>query len=185
MTTADLIASFKKQPVAFACGLLCLILGGLLYFRSDVVEADQADYDAKSAQAAKIVANVSASKNLAEQVKEIQAATTEMEGRLLQSGQLGINLQYFYKLETETQVKLLDVRPNGISKNSKATYIPVPFSVSVQGPYKQLMLFLSRLENGPHFCHFSSATFTKLAGGETASQNLMTLTLNLELLGQP
>ena len=150
-----------------------------------MVDADQADYDAKSAQAAKIVANVSASKNLAEQVKEIQAATKEMEGRLLQSGQLGINLQYFYKLETETGVKLVDVRPNGISRNNQAAYLPVPFNVSIQGPYNKIMLFLARLENGPHFCHFNSATFAKLASGEGASQNMMTLTLNLELLGQP
>ncbi|HEY4247183.1 MAG TPA: hypothetical protein VGM64_10025 [Lacunisphaera sp.] len=185
MTTADITASFKKQPVGFACGLLCVVLGALLYFRSDVVDADQADYDAKSAQAAKIVANVSASKNLAEQVKEIQTATKEMEGRLLQSGQLGINLQYFYKLETETGVKLVDVHPNGISKNNKTAYLPVPFNVSIQGPYKKIMLFLAQLENGPHFCHFNSATFTKLTGGEGASQNMMTLTLNLELLGQP
>jgi Tfp pilus assembly protein PilO len=185
MTAADITASFKKQPVGFACGVLCLVLGGLLYFRSGVVDEDQADYDAKSAQAAKIVANVSAAKNLAEHVKEIQAATKEMEGRLLQSGQLGINLQYFYKLETETGVKLVDVRPNGISKTNKAAYIPVPFSMSIQGPYKKIMLFVSRLENGPHFCHFSSATFTKLGGGEAASQDTMTLTLNLELLGQP
>ena len=85
MTAADITASFKKQPVGFACGLLCLVLGGLLYLRSDVIDADQADYDTKSAQAAKIVANVSASKNLAEQVKEVQSATKEMEGRLLQA----------------------------------------------------------------------------------------------------
>ena len=185
MTAADITASIKKQPVGFACGLLCLVLGALLYFRSDAIDQDQSDYDTKAAQAAKIIANVSASKNLAEQVKEIQAHTKDMESRLMQAGQLAVNQQYFYKLEAENEVKLLDLRQNSIPRNSKTTYIPVPFIVSVQGPYKQIMAFLNRLENGPHFCHISSATFNKMVGGEGAAQNAMTLTLNLELLGQP
>jgi Tfp pilus assembly protein PilO len=185
MTAADITAIIKKQPVGFACGLICLVLGALLYFRSDVIDQDQSDYDTKSAEAAKIIANVSASKNLAEQVKEIQAHTKDMESRLVQAGQLATNQQFFYKLEAENEVKLLDLRQNSIPKSNKTAYVAVPFTLSVQGSYKQIMAFLDRLENGPHFCHFSSATFNKVAGGDVAAQNTMTLTLNLELLGQP
>ena len=184
MTSADLIALIKKQPLGFACGLLSLIVAVLLYFRSSKIDENQAEFEAKSAEAAKIVSNVSASKNLAEQVQEIQAHTKEMEGRLVRAGQLAVNLQYFYKLEAENDVKLLDVRQNSLPRSSAAAYQGIPFNVTVQGSFKQVMVFLNRLENGRHFCRFSNVVFGKAPpnGGDTQS---MTLTLNLELLGQP
>lgn len=184
MTTADISASFKKQPIGFICGLVILVLAVLLYLQSTETETNQADYEAKSGEAAKIIANVNASKNLAEHVQEIQSQVKEVESRLVRATQLAINLQYFYKLEAETEVKLTDVRQNAVSRGSGTAYTGVPFTISVQGSYKQVMVFLNRLENGRHFCHFNGANFTKVAS-DNSSQNLMTLTLNIELLGQP
>jgi Tfp pilus assembly protein PilO len=183
MTSADLIVLIKKQPLGFACGLVSLVVAGVLYFRSSKIDESQVEFEARSAEAMRIVSNVNASKNLTEQVQEIQAHAKEMEGRLVRAGQLAANQQYFYKLEAENDVKLLDVRQNSLPRTSAATYQGIPFSVTVQGSYKQVMVFLNRLENGRHFCHFSSVVFSKTSGGVDAQT--MTLTLNLELLGQP
>ncbi len=181
MTSADLIARLKKQPVGFACGLICLLCAGWLYFRSGEIGKRQADYEAKSAEAAKVSSNVGFSKNLPEQVTELQAASKEMEGRLVRAGQLAVNLQYFYKLEAENEVKLLDVRQNPLPRNTKTLYVGIPYSVNVQGPYKNVMAFLQRLEKGRHFCRINNATFNKFAGGTAG----LTMALNLDLLGQP
>jgi len=183
MTAADITAAFKKHPIGFVCGLLSVILAVLVYLQTSETDANQADFEAKSGEAAKITANVNASKNLVEQVQEIQSQVKELESRLVRAGQLAINLQYFYKLEADTNVKLLDIRQNATPR-SGGSYTPVPFTVTVQGPYKQIMVFLNRLENGAHFCHFSGVTFSKLAN-DTSSSATMSLTLNLELLGQP
>jgi Tfp pilus assembly protein PilO len=187
MTSADIIARIKKQPVGFACGLICLLCIGWLYFRSGEAEKRQADYDAKSAEAAKVLSNVSLSKSLPAEVAEIQAATKELESRLVRDGQLAVNLQYFYKLEAETEVKLLDVRQNPRAKNSKQMYPGIPFNVNVQGPYKNVMAFLQRVENGRHFCRVLSASYSKTSmGGEGGGATpAITMGLNLELLGQP
>jgi Tfp pilus assembly protein PilO len=184
MTSADLIATIKKQPVGFACGVLCVILGALLYLRSSKIGESQAEYEAKSAEAAKILANVRYSDKLPEQVAEIQAATKEMESRLIRSGQLAVNLQYFYKLEAENEVKLLDVRQTPI-KPSKALYIGIPYTVGVQGSYKQIVAFLQRLESGQHFCRFNNISFNKGGASAGAGGSNMTVNLTLELLGQP
>ena len=185
MTSADLIASVRKQPVGFGCGALCIILAVILYIRSSIIEEKQTEYEAKAAEATKILSNVSVSKNLPEQVTEIQGFSKEMESRLVHAGQLAVNLQYFYKLEAENEVKLLDVRQNNVPKNASSLYMGVPYNVTVQGPYKQVLAFLCRLENGRRFCHFSGANFVKVNGVEGSAQNMVTLTLNLELLGQP
>jgi len=183
MNAADLLADLKKQPVGVACGLICLALGVLLFLRSSAIDERQAEYDAKSAEATQIVSNVSLSKNLPEQVQEIQALTKDLEARLVHAGQLAVNLQYFYKLEAENEVKLLDVRQNPVPKNATG-YMGVSYNVTIQGTYAHVMTFLNRLENGRHFSRFSSVVLSKVAGNGDNSTN-MTLTLNLELLGQP
>ena len=104
MTSADIIARIKKQPIGFACGLICLLCIGWLYYRSGELEKRQGEFDAKAAEATKVTTNVTLSKNLAAEVAEIQGATKELESRLVRDGQLAVNLQYFYKLEAETEV---------------------------------------------------------------------------------
>jgi len=181
MNTADLVALVKKHPIGFGCGFVSIVCGVLLYMRSGNIAASQAELEASSAQASKMIANVRNANGLAEQVTEIQALSKEMEGRLMKAGQLAVNLQYFYKLETENEVKLVDVRQNSVPRNAKNLYTGVPFTVSVQGPYPNVINFLNRVQNGRHFCRIYTANFTK--AGDTGSE--MSLSLNLELLGQP
>ncbi len=185
MNSADIIAHIKKQPVGFVCGLICLLAIGWLYYRSGETEKRQAEYEAKSAEAKKVLSNVSISKNLPAEVAEMQAATKELESRLIRDSQLAVNLQYFYKLEAETEVKLLDVRQNTRSRNSKSTYVGIPFNVNVQGTYKNTMAFLQRVEKGRHFSRIQAVTFTKSPSADGQSEPGISMAINLELLGQP
>lgn len=190
MTSADLLAMIKKQPIGFACGLLCAICAALLYFRGGKIGEYRAEYEAKSAEATKILANVRNSEKLPAQVSEIQALSKEMESRLVRAGQLAVNLQYFYKLEAETEVKLIDVRQGNMPKGGKSLYAGIPFTVTVQGSFKQVLSFLQKLENGPHFCRFTSVVFAKQGTSSEASRASaeaagINLNINLELLGVP
>jgi Tfp pilus assembly protein PilO len=185
MTASDLSDFVKKQPVGVICALLSVALGATLYLRSGVIGDKQAEFDAKSIEAAKIISNVNNSKNLSDQVEEIKVLTKDLESRLVRAGQLAVNLQYFYKLEAENEVKLLDIRQNAVSKNSTGLYQGIPYNLSIQGTYKQVMTFLNRLENGRHFCRFTSVVFNKAPGSDISSQTTMTVSLSLELLGQP
>jgi Tfp pilus assembly protein PilO len=188
MTSAELIARLKKQPIGFACGLICLLCIGWLYYRGGESDKRQTEYETKSAEASKVSSNVSLSKNLPEQVAELQTVTKELEARLVKAGQLAVNYQYFYKLEAENEVKLLDLRQNPLPRNPKTIYVGVPYNVNVQGTYKNVMTFLQRLEKGRHFCRINNAVFIKTGGGTGPLQNAasgITLNLTLELLGQP
>lgn len=181
MTTADLIALLKKHPIGVVCGLVTIICGVLLYVRSDKIAESQKLLDETSAQAKKMIANVRNANGLPEQLAEIQTLSKEMEGRMMKAGQLAVNLQYFYKLETESEVKFHDVRQGTFPRNIKTAYAGVPFTVSVQGTYAHVMNFMSRLQTGRHFCRINTANFSKAGQGNGE----VTLSLSLELLGQP
>ena len=189
MNGADLIAAFKKQPVGFICGGLCLISGLLLYYRGDVREESQVAYDQKADESAKIEANVRSTVGLPEQTAAMQADAREMESRLMHVGQLAINQQYFYRLESETGVKLLDIRQSvlpsakpGVKTN---LYLGVPYNISIQGTYPQVLAFLRRLEHGRHFTRFNTVSFGKSSGTTEGTANSLTVALSIELLGVP
>ena len=189
LTGEDILALMKKQPIGFACGAIAVACGVLYYFRGDKIEVNQKAYEQKSAEAAKILTNVTNSANLHEQVAALQAAVKELEARAVRAGALVVNQGYFYKLEAETGVKLMDVRPGAIPKAAQKTaFIGVPFSVAVQGNFKQVLAFLQHLENGPDFCRLKNINFSKAGGAAEFSASggdTLTLTLSLDLLGLP
>lgn len=193
MTGADLLALARKHPISAVCGLIIVVCGLLAYFRMDVIDVSQADYDAKAAEAAKMVANVKNAPSLEEQVAEIQQLGKDLDSRLIKIDQLAVNLQYFYKLEAENGVRLVDVRQNAPTRarSGKPNFTAVPFTVTVQGTYAQVMKFLGALQTGRHFCRINTANFSKPGGVATADSGIapdaqeLSLSLSLELLGQP
>ena len=63
-------------------------------------------------------------------------------------------------------------------------YIGVPYNVSAQGTFPQVLAFLRRLETGRHFSRFTTVTFDKATGAD-AGAGLITVTIAVELLGLP
>jgi Tfp pilus assembly protein PilO len=188
MTTAELTANIKKHPFGFLCGAVAIVCAGLIYYRSGAIAELETEYETKSTQAAKMVANVRNAERLPEQLEEIKALTAELESRLINPAGLAVNLQYFYRLEAETGVKI-DLRPGVAAKSKTATlYSRNPYSVTVQGSFTQVMTFLRKLEAGRHFVRFTNVNFSK-SGSNTevlsmaVDSDRMSVAINLELLG--
>jgi len=187
MTGSDLIVLLKKQPVGVACGVISVLCGVTLYLGSDSIEVAKAKAEEVQKQNQVMLTNVrnSAGLSLAQQTAAMQQAAKQLESRLVKANQLATNLQYFYRLESDTGVKLTDVRQNQVGRAAGAgLYIGIPYSVTFQGSFKQVMEFLQRLEGGKHFSKYSTVSFNKAAGAET-SAGLLSVSLNIELLGTP
>lgn len=188
MTGADLISAFKRQPIGFGCGAICLVCGLWLYFRSDASAALQEASDQKTLEVAKVDANIRNSERLRDQAAALVTAASELESRLMRADQLAVNQQYFYRLEGETGVKLVDIRQSGVAAAKTGAkvglYIGVPYNVSAQGTFPQVLAFLRRLETGRHFSRFTTVTFDKVTGAD-AGAGLITVTIAVELLGLP
>lgn len=184
MTNEEVIAFVRKNPVSIGCGVLSLVLAGLSYWRSGQVPDSEAELTQKSGEGERYAANLKNANLLKEQHEALVAANKAIDARIIRASQLGKNLQYFYKLESETGVKLTtDPRQSQPSakKEAKAAYIFVPYTLSVQGDLSQLLNFIRRLENGTHFCRILTITLSA-AGDRNAP---LTLSVSLELLGLP
>lgn len=189
MNGADLQVMIKKHPIGAAAVLLSVACGVLLYFRSSTISERSDEGTRKADEAAKMQANITNSAGLAEQTEKMREAAKEVDARLVRRSQLATNLQYFYKMESDSGVKILDVRQGELSQQRNAartSYAGIPYTVSVQGSFPQTLSFLKRLENGRHFSRFITVTYTKAGSSDRAGAgDLMNLSINLELLGQP
>jgi Tfp pilus assembly protein PilO len=192
MTGADLLALIKKQPIAFVCGIVILGSAAALFFPREAVTSAQSFYEETEKTLKKIDANVRAAAGLPEAAAQMQEAGKQFDARLVRVPQLANNLQFFYRLESDTGVKLLDARQLGVPGlrpgERRGAYVPVPFQVAVQGTYPQVRDFMRRLETGPHFVRFNQVTVNKSStGGDAAfaSAGALSVALNLDLLGTP
>lgn len=188
MNAQKLTALIKRHTLCSACVALSLVLAVAIYLRGGSLPDLQQRYADNSAEGERIFANKTNAATLPDQLAALKADDEAIAARLVHSDDLATNLQYFYRLEADTGVKLVDLRQLSLSpphkSAAKTPYAGVGFAVTVQGSYPTLLVFLRKLENGAYFCRINAATFNR-AGGEGAVGDLITLNLNLELLGQP
>lgn len=192
MNLETLKTTIKKYPVgssAIVVGLIMLVALVVRYF--DVATL-QETHDKTAAEGQRLATNISHASQLTDQTKVLEAANAVIASRLVNPSDLAINLQYFYKLEAETGVKLLDTRPVDTRTNAKAggkgLYTPVQYVVSLQGGYGRVLAFLRKLEHGTYFCRVISSSLSQAqaeqdkSGGERSAE--MVVSLTVELLGK-
>lgn len=184
-TFAKLVPAIKKHPLGFACLVLSLGLTVAIVLRFDRITVATAELEEKTAEGERLKANITHSSQLAEQVAELEAATARIQERLVKPSELAKNLQYFYRLESETGVKYNDLKQGSTispAVKGKNEYVTVPFTVTLDGGFAQAITYLKRVESGSLFCRINSATINRLGldvGGQQVNINL-----SLDVLGQ-
>lgn len=196
MNTKDLSVWLKKHPFTAICGALSLLLAAAYFFRQGSVPEAEAVLAERTTESRRLKANISNSLSLKEHVAALEDANGKVEQRLVRAADLAKNQQYFYKIETDTGVKLTDLRPGGtvnsgsakVTAGAKKHYSSVPYSCTVQGTYSQLLAFLRKLEQGEHFPRILSATVSLGSGGgeddAAPADPVLSLSIGIEFLGQ-
>jgi Type II secretion system (T2SS), protein M subtype b len=160
MNNANLVVLLRKNVISVACVIFSLLIGFLIYYRSDLLPDARSVLEEKARQGGLLAANIEDSGQLKEQHAALLAANQAIADRMIHIGQLAENTGYFYRLESETGTKLSDphqVPWNPPAKNApKTNFTFVSFSVTAQGDYPQLVDLLRRLENGEHYCRINT-----------------------------
>ena len=185
LKTEDLIAGIKRYPIIVASAVLAVGLGLSQLYRQDGLPSATALLEERTAVGNRLKLNVVNSAQLAEQRDALVAANTAISGRLSRPAELANNQQFFYRIESETGTRYKDLKqlpPVPAVKGSTA-YVSVPYNLIVEGNYGQLLSYLRRLEHSAPFCRVSSATLSRESND--INDPMLTLTLAIELLGQP
>lgn len=179
--TKDVVAALKRRPLLFVCGALAVGLALGIYFRMGV----QGEMEAKLAEQEKVLVrlsnNTKFSAQLDTQLESLRKANAKIAEGALRVGELARNQQLFFKLEAETGVKLLDLRQLSVAPPVKgatvSTYVAIPFSLTIEGDYAQIMNFLLRLDREATLARVTSGAISRPAEGAQS------LSLSVELLG--
>jgi hypothetical protein len=175
--TQAIVTRVKKYPILVICAGLSILFSALLYFRSDLAAQQQVELDKVTEAGKRYRSNVGNSVQLQEQLDFLIQANQAVRARALNAEGLAENLQYFYRLESEVGVKYRDLRPgNPVAAAKQAAYVPINYTVNIDGSFAQIITFLKHLEQGAYFCRITSAS---ASGGDTT----VSLNLNLDLLG--
>jgi len=182
--------SLKSQNIVNACKrrpllCVCIVAGlGLLlgwYLRLGLIGETEAALAERSAYLKKLKTNAIYATQIDQQIKALKDVNQTLSDAALREGELAKNQQRFLRLEAETGVKLVDLRaqpilpaPKGAAANS---YVPIGFSLTISGDYKQLITFMKRLDQGPTLGRIVSASISGAGSGP------QTMNLGVELLG--
>lgn len=176
-----LLTVVTKNLIVTVCAVVSLVLVAVIYERSDLSDARHAELSQKSDDGKRYHANLINATRLPEDLQAVTDANRAVMERAIKPGDLAKNLQYFYRIEAETGVKLADLRQTGVASGARAAgsiYVPVGYTISAEGNFAQVITFLKTLEQGSHFYRLNN-----LMVSGTASR--VTLNLNIDLLGQP
>ena len=192
MNGQQLLGFFRRNPIGVVCGALSVVLAVLVYFRSDALASAEEKLEETTALGKRYAANLTHAAQLKEQYEGLVAANKAIEERFARASQLTQNLQYFYKLEADTGVRMTvtpvtQAQSVAAAMAAKKSLIPVAFSVSVQGDYASVIEFLRRVEQGAYYSRVLTCTLNAagMAGVDTGGARGMTLGLSVELLGLP
>jgi hypothetical protein len=158
MSNEELIAFLRKNIISVACVAVSILIGFVLYYRNDNLPHAEKVLADRAKEGELLAANIEDSADLKEQHAALVEANNAISDRMIHTGQLAENLQYFYKLESDTGTKLSDPHQSSYSPPSKSApktnFIAIGFTLTAQGDYGQLIDLLSQAgERGPLLPH--------------------------------
>lgn len=190
ISNEKLIEAIKKNRTVTASVVCVVIFGIAAFVRFGALADAQAELDQVSADAGRCSNNLRNAAQLTADQAFLAKKTAEVEARMLKVGALMENQQFFFDLESSTGVKLVELRPGTeiLPSARKGTYAALPYSLTANGSYAQLLTLIRRLEKGPQFVRILSsslypAPIEATARGDAGST--LVLTLNLEVLARP
>ena len=183
-----ILAQFGQLALRYPFCAVCLLLSILLAGAGQWLRLDMRDLEARQQKRARegdvMLKSIARGSQLRTELAAARAATQRITENLVVEKNIPENFWYFYKIEQDTQVKLIELqqRPASLQDtDTPATYKRVPYSLRLAGSYRSVIAYLQRLENGSHFGRITSF---QLQRQDPTTSNVV-LQINLELLGFP
>jgi len=177
---ANALALARRYPFGVTCSVITICTAVTTYFLWQDRDEQELVYQDVSKQGEAMLDLRKGGSTQREELAAVRDATRRIEDNLVIEANLADNKWYFYKMEEQTKVRLLDISQNPAAPGDSSLYRRIPFSARVTGTYEQVASFLLALETGPRLAKITSFNFSRRGPGSDA----IALDLTLELLGK-
>ena len=148
-----IIERLKLYPIAVAGVLVLVLILGSVLIRGDITEDLEIRKSDLESRLRTIERNTSNSRQLSEQVDEIESILAEVDARLFSRGERSVNVNFFYAFEDFVDVVISDVSqleyPDALydEKGPRAlkTHSTIVFEIEVLGTFADILLFSDAL----------------------------------------
>jgi hypothetical protein len=186
MNVADLmqwIAAARRHPLSAVCAGICAVCFLCCWYIYSNMKWLELEHKQITQDGDLAMASMISGPSVRQERLAALECTRRIEENLVVEENLAENLWYFYKIEQQTKVRILELRPeNAIISNSRSLYKRIPFSIRAIGTYEQTAAFLYALETGPRLTYIPLLTYRRVEL-ETASP-LVILEMNVQMLGK-
>ncbi len=189
MNTQELIAKIKQYPIVVGGVILSLILVGAYFTRSGGASALDAKINDMENQLKRFTVNFENSTNLEPQLEEMKTLSAELNERTMDGLQRGLNLDYFYQFERDSNLRIINVAQQEgadttgetVGKPKLERFDSIGFIVTAEGKYEDLLSFLYELQHDQYFVRIDS--FSAQMASDALQDNIR-VELRLEILGK-
>lgn len=172
---------FRRQPFVGACIILCLISLGAMWWISRQTGSYAAELERVTKQGTETLGLVAMRNMLEDELDRVESALRRTDDNLVIEDNLAENLWYFYSVEGRTQTRLTELRQLDTPRPAQGeTFLRVPYELSATGDFVGISEFLRQLETGPRLMRIREFSLQR----GTAEDQLISLTLSLEMLGR-
>ena len=173
-----------RYPFCASCvGLAVVLLAANVWLRLNVVRLTTLQQDhARDGDA--MLKMIARGAQLRAELTAVRAAARRITDNLVVEKNIPENFWYFYKIEQDTQAKLVELqqRPALLQDTGAPTsYKRVPYSLKFVGTFPAVISALQRLESGPRLGRIDAF---RMQRRDPTSENVV-LQIDFELLGFP
>jgi hypothetical protein len=192
MILEDQIKKVRQYPVVTVFGVISLILVIAILIRNPQVSSLRETNEQREREWATIRTNHERSADLEIEVEKLRSFSEEVNRRLISADTIANNYDYFYRIERQTGVRIVNIQQLPVAAARRPQYLPelndydlVPFNLTFQGGFDVTMTFLQGIERGFHLIRIESISINRDEGpGITASQRTITTRIEMNILGR-
>jgi Tfp pilus assembly protein PilO len=184
MNAADFmqwIAVARRNPLSVLCASVCIICGLICWYIHGNMKWLDLEHKQLAQEGELAVASLISGPSVRQELAASREVTRRIDDNLVVEDNLAENLWYFYKIEQQTKVHILEMRPlNALLSDSRSLFKRIPFSIRASGTYEQTAGFLHAIETGPRLANVTSLNYRRSEPGSLS----VILDMNVELLGK-
>jgi len=177
----------RRYPIAAICGGITIVVVAVFALRFGLLDEAKQQLAQQQSEADALHRNIRNGTELPDQLTALQNGLARLEQRLMKSGDVAAYQQFFFKLETDSGVKIVRFQPANTARSSQVkqpgSYQPLGFDLTVEGGFPDLVRFAHNLEASSRHFRMVSFSVRRGAAAGPVQSNLVTLVMGLELLG--